>query len=273
MPESVMRIEPLDVVFALLLGTALTLSSWIVWQGVICGDALLCGFPTLGRGFPLPWIREFATPNIPPYHGTIERLVNFENLAFDLAAWSWLSFVALLLSSKETRQGAEELFSSRLRFLGFSVGAVTILVGFIVALFVVPPQQREFSLPELYPLSILGYSVAIVGVGTLTASYRRSGAAAWWSSTSLGTLITLATSYVLRNLIQTGSSSSFPGGSVIFYAGEYGFPVGWIVVDQSASPLFRYTLTGWAFIMDVLIWGSVAAAVLVLVSLRNAKSH
>jgi hypothetical protein len=254
------------VLLSIILGGLLTFSSWLVWRGLMCGDALLCGFPTLGRGFPLPWMREFSLPRIPPYLGGVETQVLYSNLAFDLAVWSWFSFVAILVGATQRHERVERPISSRSWILGILPGLITVVAGLIVALVVSPPPS-DYPLTSLHSLPTLGYAIMALGLAMVIVTYRKAGPFQWTTYLSAGTLITLATSFIQQSVVLP---------SVGNFA-EHGFPLAWLTIAgvgrlHTEQLLTLSSVTEWAFVMDVLIWGSILAVPLVMVSASRFRT-
>jgi hypothetical protein len=282
----------LNVVVALILGTVLTLSSWIVVKQIPCMGVPSCASAvTIGRGFPLPWISEYILPSIPPFQGGVERQADFGGLAFDLGVWSWLAIVGLLTVAKQRRERVRSLIPARMWLVGVLLGLASIIAGLFLALVVPPittmagpllppplhPQpQVEYVPPALFDLSLLGYCVMILGVGTAVAGYRRSTAAPWLTCLAAGVLVTLATLLVPQWIVASGIfppvSNVWPPVSGIR---TYGFPLDWFIIETPTvlPPLF-FVVVEWAFLMDVLIWSSISAAILFFVSAtRFGTSH
>jgi hypothetical protein len=263
-----------NFLLAIFFGGLLTLSSWIVWRGLYCADTLLCAFVTVGRGFPLPWIREFGLPNVSPYHGGIEIQLIPPGLVIDLVAWVWLSFVGLQICSGRVIGNRRGLVSSKLRFGEFLLGLVAIPVGLIVGLVVWPPFGSGDIPNELYALSILGYSVLILGVATLVAVYKRTRPALWLTLLLAGTLIAMATGFVQSP--QSWSSGPYQGMPVGDLT-KYGLPFSWLAsyrpVVLQVEPFLLYLVTDWAFWLDELFWSSVLACLALIASARVRGSN
>ena len=269
---------------ALLLGAALTLSSWIVAQAITsCPDVKSCAFVTLGRGFPLPWLSEHVLPNIPPYHGGIETQLDFGGLGFDLAVWCWLSFVGLLLASQARRESVENLTPTGLWFAAVLLGVALIGVGLFVAL-VIPAvktaqlalQKIEYVSPVVFSLSRLGFSATVLGVLTAVSGYRKSITTPWLASVAAGLLLTFATALVPQligppNLPVSTSCYNL----TCMVTPTYGFPLGWFTAERTLILQPEYfDITEWPFLIDALVWTSISAALLILVSsTRLGASH
>jgi hypothetical protein len=268
---------------ALILGAALTLSSWIVAQAMPCLDVKSCAFVTLGRGFPLPWSSEHVLPNIPPYHGGIETQLDFGGLGFDLAVWCWLSFVGLLLGAQARRERVESLTPTGLWFAAVLLGVALVGVGLFVAL-VIPPvktaqlalEKIEYVSPVVFSLSRLGFSATVLGVLTAVSGYRKSITTPWLASVAAGLLITFATALVPQLIGPPNlpvSTSCYNLTCTV--TPTYGFPLGWFTAERTLILQPEYfDITEWPFLIDALVWSSISAALLILVSsTRLGASH
>lgn len=271
-----------NVTVALILGTALTLSSWIVAQAMTsCPDVNSCAFLTLGRGFPLPWLSEHVLPNIPPYHGGIETQLDFGGLGFDLAVWCWLSFVGLLLGAQARRERVESLTPTGLWFATVLLGVALVGVGLFVA-FVIPPvrtaqlalEKIEYVPPVVFSLSRLGFSATVLGVLTAVSGYRKSITTPWLASVAAGLLITFATALVPQLIGPPSlrvSTSCYNGTCTV--TPSYGFPLGWFTAERTLILQPEYfDITEWPFLIDALVWSSISAVVLILASAARVRT-
>ena len=270
-----------NVLVALILGAALTLSSWVVAQAMPCLDVKSCAFATLGRGFPLPWLSEHVLPNIPPYHGGIETQLDFGGLDFDLAVWCWLSFVGLLLAAQARRERVESLTPTGLWFAAVLLGVALVGVGLFVAL-VIPPvktaqlalEKIEYVPPVIFSLSRLGFSATVIGVLTAVSGYRKSTTSPWLTSVAAGLLIAFATALVPQLI----GPPSLPVSTSCYnltctVTPTYGFPLGWFTAERTLILQPEYfDIMEWPFLIDALVWTSISAAILILASAARVRT-
>jgi hypothetical protein len=252
------------VAASMVVGVLLTMSSWFVWMGLSCGDTLKCAFPTVGRGFPIPWIRVFNLPDIAPYHGGFESQILYGGLVFDLLVWSWFSFVTILPTGLRKVEIAKP-HSLRHLLPDLLPSLSAILVGLIVVSIVAPPRSG-FIPVNPHSLPFLGFSITVFGTALLMVTFRNGRLPNWMSWLSLAVLITLAT---------------FPIGQLptvqpqIADLTQHGFPFVWLTIGTSTvlrtEDFLAYLsfVTEWAFILDVLVWSSILAAGLLVKRKRS----
>jgi hypothetical protein len=158
-----------------------------------------------------------------------------------------------------------------------ALGLATVVAGLAVSL-VLARLFLEYFPPAVFSLSLLGYLVAILGAGAASAAYRRSQATPWLVCLAVGVLITLTdTIMTLADTITSfvtfliGAST---GLAIVTPNGSYGFPFPLLTVEIPAGLPPAVDVAWWAFVMDVLIWSSITAAVMILVSTRRfGASH
>ena len=255
------------VMTSIILGALLTLSSWLVWIGLACSDTLKCGFPTVGRGFPVPWIRAFNLPNIAPYHGGVDTQILYAGLAFDLVVWSWFSFVAIRLTGTQ-KDESDRPRSFRLLLPGALPTITTMVVGLIIALIVEPPRS-DYIPVNSHSLPFLGYSIMVLGTASLIVTFQKGRLPNWILWLSLGVLIAVATFLIEQLPIPRSQIADFS---------QRGFPFVWLTLGTStvlrSEDFLAYLsfVTEWAFILDVLIWSSIVAAGLFVKSAYSMRA-
>ena len=253
------------------------MSTWLVVRPLPCVDVFSCPFAILERGFPLPWMIQQGVSRIFLFHGGVMTRIDYGGLASDLAVWSWLSFAGLLVGSKRRPDRADSVTPRALRFLGMALGLATVLAGLAISL-VLARLFLEYFPPAVFSLSLLGYLVAILGAGAASAAYRRSQATPWLVCLAVGVLITLTdTIMALADTITsfvTFMIGASTGLAIVTPNGSYGFPFPLLTVEIPAGLPPAVDVAWWAFVMDVLIWSSITAAVMILVSTRRfGASH
>lgn len=221
----------------------------------MCSDTLKCAFATVGRGFPVTWVRAFNLPDIAPYHGGVETQILYAGLAFDLVVWSWFSFVVILLTRVQ-RDESGRPHSFRHLLPGLVLSLTTIVVGLIVAVIVAPPRS-DYIPVNPHSLPFLGYSIMVFGTALLIVSFRKGRPPKWMLWLCIGMLITLATVLIPQ------LPSAQPQAADLTL---HGFPFVWLTLGTSTAlrseDFLAYLsfVTEWAFILDALIWSSIIAA-------------
>lgn len=275
MPERSRRSDLLLSVFiAALLGVALTGASLVVIGLPTCSAQTLtlrtpCTSVSRDRGFPKPWIGEHGIPAGPPQPpSAIYWSVNYAGLGIDLAVWSWLSLVAILLV-KPKRENGDRSVPWGLRSVGVLIGLGSVMLGLIVAWLLAGSLRIGVLLAgdllSQSSLSLLSYCVMVLGVGITFVSYRRSRDAVWLSCLVTGFLITFATMLIpswfeFLSLYVVAPTQGYAG---------FGLPISWMIVIQNEPS----GLETWAFMIDSLIWSSIVASLVVLISDLRSKRH
>lgn len=265
-----------NILPAIILGVALTVSSWVVEQPPYCPSVTPiwnrdpCLVMLRDRGFPLTWIVESGPwPPSPTWSlAQISSSVDFAGLGSDLALWTWLWFVGIL-AMKSKQRNFEPFKLRSLQSVCLFLGIASFAVGLLVAQFVAGAipftglrglLQADYE--SQFSASLLGYSFAVLGVGIAFAGYQRSRVAVWLSYLAAGFLATLAT-MVIPSLFQIASLGPNE------YA-TYGFPLGWLLLVVSSG---FTTLRSWAFQFDVMFWSLMFAALAAFVyNLRNLRT-
>ncbi len=257
-----------QVIPSIMVGALLTLSSWLVWMGLACSDTLKCAFPTVGRGFPVPWIRAFNLPDIPPYQAGFEIQILYAGLALDLFVWSWFSFVTILLTGPRKVESAKPRLLRHL-LPGLLLSLTSIVVGLIVA-FIVAPPRSDYIPVNPHSLPLLGYSIVSFGTALLIVTFQKGRLPHRFSWLSLGVLITLATFLIEELPAAQGQIADLA---------QHGFPFVWLTIGTSTvlrtEDFLAYFsfVTEWAFILDTIVWGSIVVAGLLVKSALQNRGH